>query len=652
MPTTMTLPRIVAVGYKGLSRLIHSLTPEYKNLAKIRIIDELFDDAVALARGIDERGEADIFLSGGANGAFLRDTVSRPVVQIKISGLDLIHAIKRAQKVSDRIAFVTYQQKNSELSDVNQLLGFDIEQRTYKTLDDARDQIHDLAILGYKVVIGASLVVEQGEKHGLTGVLIYSNHSIRQAIEDAIEISTIQRIEEERSEQLSTILRHLNEGVVAVDVDEKIRSFNPAMELLIGVSEDEALGKKLGDVSPGLSLLKTLQEGRVALQSVEQHEGKTIVANRIPIKNKGLVSGAVLTFQPATAIENADRHIRAKNRLSNLSAKYRLSEIITQSRSVEHAKHLAEQYARTDSTILITGESGTGKELFAQGIHNAGNRSNSPFVAVNCAAIPEQILESELFGHEEGAFTGARRGGKNGLFEVAHTGTIFLDEIGDMPVSLQTRLLRVLQEKEVVRVGGSQPFPVDIRIITATNKDLKEMVAKKAFRDDLYYRLNILHLHLPSLNERREDIPLLMEHLLNEALAKNGAKKDCLSLLDAILPSLIRYNWPGNVREMENFAERLAVFYHDVDISKANALDSVWEVIPEAKQTYCEDGSDSMDVDRPLSDIDEIGDALRKCQGHQGRAANMLGISRTTLWRRLKTRQSKSLSPSLIRSMR
>lgn len=639
MPTHKTLPRIVAIGYKGLSRLIHSITSEYKYLADIRILDELFDDAVAIARGIDERGEADIFLSGGANGAFLRDTVSRPVAQIKISGMDLIRAIKRAQKISHRIAFVSYSQQNSELKDVNQLLGFDIEQRTYTTVDDVRDQIDDLAHAGYKVIIGASLAIEHAEKQKLAGILIYSTNSIRQALEDAIEISSIKKMEEERSERLSTILRHLNEGVISVDLDEKIQSMNPAMEALLGVSESVVLGNKLTEINAGLSLKKTLEDGHMDMQAIEQIADKTIVTNRIPIKNNGLISGAVLTFQPATAIEYADRNIRAKNRASKLSAKYRLNEIIAHSKSIQHAKTLAAQYSRTDSTILITGESGTGKELFAQGIHNASSRSNGPFVAINCAAIPETILESELFGYEEGSFTGARRGGKGGLFDAAHTGTIFLDEIGDMPISLQTRLLRVLQEKEVVRVGGNQPIPVDIRVITATNKNLKQLVEERLFRDDLYYRLNILHLHLPPLKQRLEDIPHLMRSLMLEALRKNDCQKDVEPVIQILLPNLVAYAWPGNVREMENFAERIAVFYQDIDIRKPGATELLWNLIPEVRhQLSMEDEwpRSSPQPDHRISPQEKIALTIRECDGNLSQAAKVLGISRTTLWRRLK----------------
>lgn len=640
MATAATLPRVVAVSYKGLSRLIHSVISEYRHLADIHIIDELFDDAVTTARNIDESGEVDIFLSGGANGAFLSDTVSRPVIQIKISGLDLIRAIKRAQKISDRIAFITYKQKNNELNDVNRLLGFDIQQRTYSTTEDVREQIHDLALQGYKVIIGASLVVEHAEKKGLTGILVYSANSIRQALEDAIKISSIQKIEEQRIEQLSTILRHLNEGVVSVDLEEKIQSINPAMEALLGVSERLALGKKLSDINPRLNLKKTLKEGRVDLQVVEEIANKTIVTNRIPIKNNNLISGAVLTFQPATSIEHAERNIRVKNRILRLTAKYRLDEIIGHSGSIKHAKQLATRYSATDSTILITGESGTGKELFAQGIHNASSRNNGPFVAINCAAIPETILESELFGHEEGSFTGSRRGGKRGLFEAAHLGTIFLDEIGDMPIWLQNRLLRVLQEKEVVRVGSDQSIPVDIRVVTATNKNLTQMVAENLFRDDLYYRLNILHLHLPSIRERPDDIPLLMQHLMQQALRKNDCLKDVKPLIEILLPGLMNYAWPGNVREMENFAERLAVFYRDLDISKPGAVEALWRIIPEVRNQPLFKKPPQLQMSPRLAYGEnghaKIEQVIAQCEGNLSKAAKTLGISRTTLWRRLK----------------
>lgn len=651
-PTTHTPPRIAVISYKGLSRLVHGLVPNYRGRAEIRIIDRVFAEAVDIAHDIDLRGDTDVFLSAGANGAFLRDTVSLPVVQIAVTGFDLMRAFVKARKISERIALVTYKHTNTELEDVKQILGIKVEQRSYITVDDAKEQFHDLAAQGYKVIIGSSLVVELAEREGLTGILVYSPHSIQQAIENAIEISQITQTEEARTKRLNTILSHINEGVVAVDPKEHIQSLNPAMESLLGITERDALGKRLSKIAPELSMNKTLGEGRAELQKIQRLGHKTIVTNRIPIKTNGTLTGAVLTFQDAHTIEQADRSIRAQNSTWKLAAKYRLSNIICCSDAIQQAKNLSFQYAKTDSTILITGESGTGKELFAQGIHNASKRKNRPFVTINCAAIPESLLESELFGHEEGSFTGSRRGGRIGLFETAHTGTIFLDEIGDMPISLQTRLLRVLQEKEVVRLGGSETVPIDVHIIAATNKNLKDCIARSEFREDLYYRLNILHMHIPPIREHKEDIPGLMRHLLREALHKIGSKRNEDTLLGFILPHLQNYNWPGNVREMENISERLAVFYNDEDIMSPDSMNMIRNILPEVfgdhPQRPSETNTDlSLKAFSHSNEFARIQQTINECDGNLSKASVQLGISRTTLWRKLlKYKDQPSLAQS------
>ncbi|MGI6424651.1 MAG: sigma-54 interaction domain-containing protein [Tepidanaerobacteraceae bacterium] len=238
-------------------------------------------------------------------------------------------------------------------------------------------------------------------------------------------------------------------------------------------------------------------------------------------------------------------------------AQHTFEDIITCSSIMEKAISEARQFAQAEAAVVITGETGTGKELFAQSIHNTSQRKGGHFVAVNCAAVPENLLESELFGYEEGAFTGARRGGKKGLFELAHDGTIFLDEIGELPLKLQARLLRVLQEKAVIRVGGDRVIPINVRIIAATHRNLEASVKNGTFRQDLYYRLNVLRLSLPPLRERKDDIPLLIDRLLEKICNKTAKKPPLLS--DAVLKIFCSYHWPGNVRELQNILERLVV---------------------------------------------------------------------------------------------
>ncbi|HEY6003802.1 MAG TPA: sigma 54-interacting transcriptional regulator [Anaeromyxobacter sp.] len=363
-------------------------------------------------------------------------------------------------------------------------------------------------------------------------------------------------------------------------------------------------------------------------------------------------TGAVLTCQDATAIERVDRRLR-QQRPAHLVARHRLEDAIGASAGLRRARTLAERYGRTEATVLLTGESGTGKEIFAQGIHSASARRDRPFVAVNCAALPETLLESELFGYEEGAFTGARRGGKLGLFEIAHTGTIFLDEIGDMPLALQTRLLRVLQQREVLRLGARDATPIDVRVIAATNRDLPARIAQGAFREDLYYRLNILNLHLPPLRERPADVPLVAAHLLDAALARHGApegpavreRRD--RLLSAIEPRLLAYPWPGNVRELENVMERVAVLLAAPpagDEEPGNGAGAPGEpierelatVVPELFEQRPREDGESLRTARRGSEREHVLRVLSECGGNHSQAARRLGIGRTTLWRKLQ----------------
>ena len=285
-------------------------------------------------------------------------------------------------------------------------------------------------------------------------------------------------------------------------------------------------------------------------------------------------------------------------------------------------KRKAERYARTDSTVLITGASGTGKEMLAQGIHNRSRRMARPFLAVNCAALPENLLESELFGYVDGAFTGARKGGRQGLFELAHGGTIFLDEIGEMPALLQTRLLRVLQEREVMPLGGDSIVPVDVRVIAATNQNLARMVEAGTFRSDLYYRLNILRIHMPSLAERRADIPLLTQNLMHRMADLN----ECITgITDEAIGVLCARAWPGNIRQLQNMMERLMLLADGTEITAADVRRAEEDDREEESARQNDEGE---------------GDVLQRVLAEEhynlGRAAKRLGIHRTTLWRHMK----------------
>ncbi|MPM39078.1 Propionate catabolism operon regulatory protein [bioreactor metagenome] len=320
------------------------------------------------------------------------------------------------------------------------------------------------------------------------------------------------------------------------------------------------------------------------------------------------------------------------------AARHTFDQVIGTSVPMQQAIASARRFAPTDLNVLITGESGTGKEVFAQAMHNASRRAGRPFVAVNCASFPESLLESELFGYEEGAFTGSRRGGKPGLLEAAHTGTLFLDEIGDMPLPLQTRLLRVLQEREIMRLGATAPVPIDFRVIAATHQPLAELIAEQRFRQDLYYRLNTLRLALPPLRERREDIPAIITPLIANCLARLGSRHPAQALPGELMARIVAYDWPGNVRELENIAERIAVFLLPHASDERIDLGSLQQDCPELfgsrpPAPSAMQPTPSTDQPREKLTQERVDAAMQAADGRAGLAAQMLGVSRSTLWR-------------------
>jgi propionate catabolism operon transcriptional regulator len=324
-----------------------------------------------------------------------------------------------------------------------------------------------------------------------------------------------------------------------------------------------------------------------------------------------------------------------------LTAKYTVDDFVHQNWQTKRVIEQAKRFALTDSTVLISGGTGTGKEILAHAIHNLSRRRRGPFVSINCAALPEQLLESELFGYEEGAFTGSKRGGKPGLFELAHNGSIFLDEIGGTPLSLQTRLLRVLQEREVMRIGGDRLIPVNLRVISAANQDLSREVAQGRFREDLFFRLNVLKLAIPPLKERTDDLPMLLR-----ALIKRAARRHRMPPVDIpgpCLDQLCCLPWPGNVRQLSNFAERLIVLCGG-EFQQAVFDELCTELVeyslcqkPEPKQPGGQPLPQYLAAKQRGEEARMIQRALEETAFNKARAAKRLGISRTTLWRKMKS---------------
>lgn len=502
-----------------LASLVAGLAAGYPDV-HIEVLDTSVSEALQTARDLEQRGKADVFVCAGATAAYLRRHLARPVLTMRVGGGDLLRALEQAREHSSHVALLSYNRIDRDLQAMRTLFTVQVHQVAYTTLEEARQAVLEVARLGCRSIIGSSTVVELAEQAGLHGVLSLSEDTARKALEEAMGVLDSQRLEIAKRRHLDAVLQHIPSGVAAVDNQGVVQSLNPALAQLLELPVSSALGRPLQQLCPELDLQQALEDGGGEENRVIRLGSHAVVSNLLPILENGERTGLVLTCQDITAVQRADQRIRSTRRPGAFTARYRLEQLNGASKANREMLQLAKRFAASHSTILITGESGTGKELLAQGIHNESPRRHGPFVAINCAAFPESLLESELFGYEEGAFSGSRKGGKPGLFEAAHRGTLFLDEIGDMPVSLQTRLLRVLQEREVLRLGGTEPISIDVRIVAATHKDLGAAMKDREFRTDLYYRLNILRLQTTPLRERPEDIPLICQGISQRLLVQ------------------------------------------------------------------------------------------------------------------------------------
>jgi transcriptional regulator with PAS, ATPase and Fis domain len=444
-------------------------------------------------------------------------------------------------------------------------------------------------------------------------------------------------------ELLEALLENPYESLILVDAEGVVRYMSASNEGVYKIPVKDAVGKHISEVSPKTRLPRILETGKAEIGRSMVLKSRNRVIARIPLIRDGRVIGAagkLMFMSPQKLKELYDRIENLETKLdfyqSELNqvygGRYSFDSIVGTTEPIRNAKELARQAAATDAAVILTGESGTGKELFAHSIHQASERRDQHFVRVNCAAIPADLIESELFGYEAGAFTGARKKGKAGKFELAHNGTIFLDEIGDMPMALQVKLMRVLEEKEVERIGSRTPKSINFRVISATNRDLKKLIDKQAFRLDLYYRLNVVHIHLPALREIREDIPSIFHHFFDRLSV--GKKPRIRTVAPDALEAMQQYAWPGNIRELRNVVERAMIVCQSDTIARSD-LPLEKSVAP-AVPAFTDGAIPSLKQLLQETERQAILAALEHTGNNRAEAAKILGIHRTGLYQKMR----------------
>ena len=577
---------------------------------------------------------AEIIITRKGTRRIVEEVTNLKVVSLNNSLSDYLWMLKeRGLHTPGLIAFFSYDPMSSDILQMCEMLEVQTKNYIFKSFADCRGCVERALKDGAVFSVGGAWTDPWAKRLGLPHVIVENSvESILNALESATQLRRVQVEEAEKqclfktqSEMYQAVLDFTHDAILAIDENGRIQVLNPPAERIMGCRAADSVGQPVEAVLPNTLLPDVLESGEKQLDQIMQIHQTLCNTNRIPILVDGQRRGVVATFQDVKQLQNSEQKIRLKLHEKGLVAKYAFNDILGDSPAIRSTIQIARSYAASRASVLILGETGTGKELFAQSIHNASDRRDGPFVPINCAAVSNSLLESELFGYEAGSFTGASRGGREGVFELAHGGTLFLDEIGEIPRETQVELLRVLQEKEIRRVGGSRVIPVDVRIIAATNKDLLQETVEGRFREDLYYRLDVLDLKLPPLRERGDDVKILGLHLFRQLPGGKDPimQSQFLYLLEQVGP----YQWYGNIRELQNFVERANILMRNAGASSVTVSDILRRRAEPAPEPCQETES---------RDRRAIEAALHNHPGSMADAARSLGCSRQTLWRKMK----------------
>ena len=621
-------PKICFVGYDSVIDIAKQVASQFRDEAEFIFINCQLEEALPFLREVE--GVADLVVSGRSTKRLFSGHLKIPFIVFRPTLPDFIQAIQEGRKFDNRIALVlTLEDRNFDiplLSDATNVSFLPFYCGSTKEQEDACKVSMEK---GCKVVIGGSYAVKAAQKFGLKGILLYKGRDIvRTAIKDALEFYNHQHEGVRRTSQLAAVVNHFPGGLLLADEKGEILLDNPPAHTCLGLNQLQ--GITLSHLFESKNADRALKEGAKVLNVIEKGN---LVVNYIPVRSDERIHGLLCSFSKVDEIQDVEFTVRKKLHDRGFSAKYSLEDIVGESLAIRSCKERARVFAGAKGPILLTGESGTGKELFAHAIHTLSDQREGPFVAINCATLPADLLESELFGYEKGAFTGARAVGKKGLIELAHKGTLFLDEIASLGYPLQAKLLRLLAEHEILKLGSDRIVPVDIRILAAANVDIESYVEDQLFRGDLYYRLSAFRLHIPPLRERPEDLVPLFLHFVRRLRQEIVAP--LIKRREAIQSILVKEPFKGNARELENIAQRFCLLFRPENHGRE--IETLLESCVETRMSPRERSELSTDLKTAVEATEKnVLKEMVKRYKNKSDVSRMLGVDRGTLYRKLR----------------
>ncbi len=633
--------KIAVGGSEFFQRYIREIR-ETRLFESVEIIGLFIDynniDCPKVAKHL-EKVNAQVVVLGPTHYQQLKPYLNIPCYVIRPSIVDFLSLNKQIKNHTKTCTVLPYPD-DIDFSALESGLNIKVNKAWYHDVNDIENTVKLLKERGFYTVIGNNRVCSVAHNYGMQSLYYYRRDGMIEAIRNAIQMAENSQREEQYINEVKSILSGTINGIISTSYDGTISYANKSALSILKTVQDKLYGRSINDLLPRDIVDRVLTDGRQENNIALWFNNVNIMGNLIPLKIGDVIRGVCLNFENTSKILEFEAIIRQEIKRKSFATRYSFEDIIGTSGAIRETVDRAKRFAQTDSTILITAETGTGKEVFAQSIHNLSRRRQYPFVAINCSSIPDTLIESELFGYETGSFTGAISKGKQGLIELAHRGTIFLDDIDSISPNFQSKILRVIQEREIIKIGGDKTIPIDIRFIVATNRNLKAMVEAGLFRNDLYYRLNVLRLSIPPLKQRQEDLPELYKFYLSQF--DQTLYMDIEKSFHDIFKPAFEYHYPGNIRELISITERFVTLADRSRLGDFPYLQQLLiECLDNPKSTAgCEQigviVGDDYGKDIKTAEREVLRYYLSKHGGNMVELAKSLGIGRTTLYSKLK----------------